>query len=211
MALKKNNNYNIGCGHTVGKNWNNYDPSIFALIDQIPFFSNFFQNKTKFPKGIIYGNIVKKKFCKNNEADNIFLSHVLEHVDYQNGKIMLRNIYEMLKPNGVLRIIVPCLNFRISEYILNGDADEFMKNLGVFNLNKNDFISSLRFYFGGSRHRWMYDENSLIKILNLVGFTNIRKCKFNDSNIDAFNEIERKDRFVDNKGRNNSIALHCIK
>ena len=44
---------------------------------------------------------------------------------------MLKNIYDMLKPNGVLRIIVPSLEARIDRYNKHKDANLFMESLDV--------------------------------------------------------------------------------
>ena len=56
-------NYHIGCGYTIGKSWLNYDSSPIAFFDQRPILNQIIRiNKSKFPKGIIYGNIVKKNF-----------------------------------------------------------------------------------------------------------------------------------------------------
>ena len=60
-------NYHIGCGYTIGKSWLNYDSSPIAFVDQIPILNKIIRiNKSKFPKGILYGNIVKKKLCIDN-------------------------------------------------------------------------------------------------------------------------------------------------
>ena len=207
------NNYHIGCGYSIGKNWLNYDSSPIAYLDQIPIINKIIRiNKLKFPKGILYGNIAKKKLCENNTADNIYCSHVLEHASYLDAKKILKNIYDMLKKNGVLRIVVPSLNSRIENYNIDNDANKFMESLGCVNKNENsDIISKLRFLFGGSRHRWMYDENSLKNELNNVGFSNIRRCEFGDSNTEIFSEVENEDRFYSDSNKLRELSFHCVK
>ena len=111
-------NYHIGCGFIIGKSWLNYDNSLFLLIDKISLLNKIFKyNKNKLPKEVKYGNIVKNKLCNKNSADNIYCCDVLEHLVLNNGKKMLRNIYEMLKLGGVLRIVVPSLESRVEHYI----------------------------------------------------------------------------------------------
>ena len=45
------NNYHIGCGHTIGKNWFNFDSSPVAFLDQIPILNKLIRiNNFKFPK-----------------------------------------------------------------------------------------------------------------------------------------------------------------
>ena len=206
-------NYHIGCGYTVGKSWLNYDSSLIALIDQIPLLNKFFRlNKIKFPKGIKYGNILKNKLCEENAAENIFCSHVLEHVTYEESKKILNNIYYMLKVGGNFRIVVPSLEVRINEYLEKNDANLFMESLGCVEKNENlNLIKKLRFLFGNSRHKWMYDEKSLYNLLKNQGFKNIRSCEFGDSGIDVFSEVERKDRFIENNEKYRAVAFHCTK
>ena len=206
-------NYHIGCGYKVGLNWINFDSSPVAFIDNLPFINKILKiNKLKFPKGIKYGNIVKKPLCTENSADNIYSSHVLEHVSYVDAKKMLRNIYYMLKKNGVFRIVVPSLKSRIDEYNIDKDANKFLDSLGCFNKNENkNLISKLRFFFGGARHKWMYDEISLKRELELIGFREIRKCELGDSGLSIFSEVENKDRFFFNNGKTQELSFHCTK
>lgn len=206
-------NYHIGCGYTIGKSWLNYDSSPIAFIDQIPILNQIIKlNKSKFPKGIIYGNIIKKKLCNDNSADNIYCSHVLEHVSYSDAKKMLKNIYDMLKKGGIFRIVVPSLDARIKKYNENKDANEFMESLGCVTKNENsNFIDKLRFFFGGSRHRWMYDEKSLYNELKTAGFNNIKNCDYGDSGIEIFSEVESEDRFFGDGKSIRELSFHCIK
>lgn len=213
MDLKKNKNYHIGCGYKIGKNWVNFDNSPIAFIDNLPFLNKILKiNKLKFPNGIKYGNIVKKPLCLENSADNIYCSHVLEHVSYLDAKKMLKNIYFMLKKNGIFRIVVPSLKSRIDDYNIDKDADKFLNSLGCFNKNENkNLTSKLRYFFGGSRHRWMYDETSLQTELEQTGFKEIRKCEFGDSGINIFSEVEDKNRFFFNNGKSKELSFHCTK
>ena len=84
--------------------------------------------------------------------------------------------------------------------------------MGCFNKNENkNLISKLRFFFGGSRHRWMYDEISLKRELELIGFREIRKCELGDSGLSIFSEVEDKDRFFFNNGKTQELSFHCTK
>ena len=69
----------------------------------------------KFPKEVIYGDITKKPLCQPGEADNIFCSHTLEHMAFEEMKTALSNIYTMLKPGGCFRLIVPSLETKVKK------------------------------------------------------------------------------------------------
>ena len=215
ILINNKNNFHIGCGYTIGKNWFNYDNSLVAAIERVPILKMLIKlNNKKFPQGLMYGNIVKNLLCAENTADNIYCSHVLEHVPLNDGKKILRNIYRMLKTGGILRIIVPSLEARVKKYIQNKDAHSFIQSLGCFKNDENDnFLKKLRFLFGASRHKWMFDKNSLYDELKDAGFddSKIRVCEFSDSGLDIFSEVEDKDRFIESNGELKAVAFHCVK
>ena len=82
------------------------------------------KNKKKFNK-IIIGNFIKKKLKK---YDAILCSHVLEH--QENIKLFLNKIYNSLKENGYLCIIVPPRK----PFIISGHINLFNPGLLLYRL-----------------------------------------------------------------------------
>lgn len=81
---------NIGCGRVWHKDWVNLDhqptaPEVtaFDLRKRLPF--------------------------EDSSADAVYASHILEHLDFREGKRVLRECHRVLKPGGILRIVVPDL------------------------------------------------------------------------------------------------------
>jgi ubiquinone/menaquinone biosynthesis C-methylase UbiE len=106
-------NIHIGCEFKIGRSWKNYDISITAQIEKIPLIRKIIKiNPISYPKEVIYGNITKRPFFKNNEADNIYCSHALEHMTREGMQAALRKIYFMIKPGGCVRIVIPELEMR---------------------------------------------------------------------------------------------------
>jgi len=204
-------NIHIGCEFKIGRSWKNYDISITAQIEKIPLIRKIIKiNPISYPKEVIYGNITKRPFCKNNEADNIYCSHALEHMTREGMQAALINIYFMLKPGGCFRLVVPDLETRVKKYLQNQDCDAFIETIG-FGKKKNDrtFKDFLRKMFGNSGHLWMYDYKSMQNYLAEAGFKNIKKCKIGDSGIDIFSEVEELHRFID--GDFVEVAIQCTK
>jgi predicted SAM-dependent methyltransferase len=204
-------NIHIGCEFKIGRSWKNYDISITAQIEKIPLIRKIIKiNPISYPKEVIYGNITKRPFCKNNEADNIYCSHALEHMTREGMQAALINIYFMLKPGGRFRLVVPDLETRVKKYLQNQDCDAFIETIG-FGKKKNDrtFKDFLRKMFGNSGHLWMYDYKSMQNYLAEAGFKNIKKCKIGDSGIDIFSEVEELHRFID--GDFVEVAIQCTK
>ena len=56
---------------------------------------------------------------RNNSVDAVYHSHVLEHIDRSNVKEFLFEIFRVLKPNGIQRIVVPDFYLLCKSYINN--------------------------------------------------------------------------------------------
>ncbi|WP_399370918.1 class I SAM-dependent methyltransferase [Thermosynechococcus sp. HN-54] len=81
---------NVGCGHTFHPEWLNFDvaPAVAGV------------KRWDIRRGLPF---------KEGEVDAVYSSHVLEHLSCQEAENFLRDAYRVLKPNGVLRIVVPDL------------------------------------------------------------------------------------------------------
>ena len=203
-------NIHIGCEHKIGKSWINFDISYVAVFEKIPIIGKCFQiNPKRYPEEVRYGDISKTLLCDENKANNIYCSHALEHMTLEDMQKSLKNIYRMLKPNGIFRLIVPDLRTRIDHYKKLG-ANQFIESIGMGKKRSNkNFIDRLRGLFGNSNHLWMYDEDSMRTCLKEAGFKKIERCKYNDSGVDVFSEVEEEYRFVDNDFV--ELAFQCTK
>src|SRR3981081_2098943 len=81
---------NLGCGNAFHADWTNvdispHDPSVIPhnLNEPLPF--------------------------SDREFSVVYHSHVLEHLSRHEGEIFLRECHRVLKPGGVLRVVVPDL------------------------------------------------------------------------------------------------------
>lgn len=81
---------NVGCGRTVHPEWVNID-----LVPSAP--------------GVIKHNLCCGLPFADDQVDAIYHSHVLEHLGPEQGERMLRECYRVLRPGGILRIVVPDL------------------------------------------------------------------------------------------------------
>lgn len=75
---------NLGCGTNKLAGWSNHDQEV---------------------------NITKRLPFSDNTADYIFAEHVVEHIPYYTAINFFKECLRVLKPNGVLRITTPSLEF----------------------------------------------------------------------------------------------------
>ena len=201
---------NIGCGPgKMANDWIHYDSSPSLIVEKVirlfPFYSNF-----KFDKKVKYLNITKKFPLKDESIDVILCSHVMEHLSYDDFYITLHNLYKVLRSDGLLRIIVPNLNFYIHSY-LKSDEDypsiKFMRDtfLGYEMSRYSNLKNKLKYCFGSSRHLWMWDEISLLNTLKEFNFSKINLVRKKDINNEIFKKVYTRSFNAED------IMIDCIK
>jgi len=115
---------------------------------------------------------------ESNTYEIIYMSHVLEHIPWTQTKLVLDELYRILKPNGILEIWVPDLEKLVNAYINNS----LIKNDGWYKLNPDKdptrwFNGRLFTYGPGDEnfHRAAFDKRYLIKCLMESHFKNIEQ------------------------------------
>ncbi|MEB3203056.1 MAG: methyltransferase domain-containing protein [Synechococcus sp.] len=120
----------------------------------------------------------------DSSMDKIYTSHTFEHIPFPSLQILIRECRRTLKPQGSLSVCVPNARFYIDAY-LNGklfrDQSTFWQP-GI--CETGSAIDQLNYiaYMGGE-HRYMFDEENLIKVLRQNGFEQAELRSF-DSTID---------------------------
>lgn len=203
-----------GCGLSAPAEWENFDISPTLRIQKIPILGSLIRNKlnTVFPKNVRYGDIIKGLPLQHNSCDGIFCSHTLEHLSFNDCKTAIKNTYDLLKPGGIFRCVVPDLESSARTYVEKldkGDIDsgnQFIREtlLGIEKRPKG-FKNFLISYFGNSHHLWMWDKLTLENELKLAGFSSVRLCSYNDSKDVKFAFVEDDGRFF------RSVAFEAIK
>jgi predicted SAM-dependent methyltransferase len=125
------------------------------------------------------GNVLRKKdiwldvrlglpFLENN-IRGIYASHVMEHFAIDAVRRLLREFHRVLKPGGILRIVVPSLEYAVNAFIANDSAkfpdwpESFYSIGGRFN----------NFLLCANQHRVMFDRTFLQELLYEAGFMSV--------------------------------------
>lgn len=101
---------NIACGKTFidNEDWINID---------------FTTNTPSIKKA----NLFKGLSFRDNSFDVVYSSHFIEHIPKEHLEIFLADCLRVLKPNGVIRLVTPDLEFLINEYVENIKSKKHFK------------------------------------------------------------------------------------
>jgi hypothetical protein len=102
----------------------------------------------------------------------IYMGHLLEHLEPVEADALLRECYRVLAPGATLGVVVPDTRWVLEQYVRqSGQRVELPQ--GVFwELDDLDAVGSVFLYstIQDSRHRWSYDETTLRRALSRAGF-----------------------------------------
>ena len=134
----------LGCANKIIENYINIDCRYLPGVDEID-------------------NVARLRKYKNDSISVIYASHVLEHFGRWEYMSVLQRWYELLEPNGILRIGVP-------------DFEEIAK----YYLKTKKINEITGFLYGGqdykeNNHFWTWDFESLSKDLKKVGFKSVER------------------------------------
>jgi len=96
--MKREKLLNLGCGNVYNQKWTNVD-------------------LYKTGKNVVYADLRKKLPFKTKYFDAVYCSHILEHFESEDAIKFGKEVYRILKPGGVIRIVVPDLEKIASLYL----------------------------------------------------------------------------------------------
>jgi len=198
MGIKK---INFGCGTTRIERWINVDkdlrhrllltriPGFFHLLSLLRTVGLLLEDEYKAYKRsrfvpIRYGDVRKKLRFKDNSVDYIYNSHLLEHLFPDEGLHFLKECYRILKPGGLIRIVIPDLEGIARRYInginnSGGSVESTEEFVQVFCQKFSRKVPRiLRYYKVIRGHHWLYDRISLSNYLTEIGYSSVRVCEF---------------------------------
>lgn len=223
MKTKGKNKLHLGCGpYNTPQGWINLDGSWNAWLTKHPFIRKTLallrimpikQLNIKWNPDIIIHDVRKTLPFPDNSMNAIYSSHLLEHLHLENAKALLKECYRVLKPNGVLRIVVPDLKDIVLKYLEESNSSSIViRECAANNLNKrlnsyppglpkkNLFYKIYTWTKNYHTHKWQYDSYSLQKYLVNTGFRLVEEKKIYQSKINGIKIIEEERRILNGAG-----------
>lgn len=139
--------------------------------------------------GAIHLNASKSFPIRDAGFDYVFSEHMIEHLTFAQGQVMLRECFRVLKSGGKIRLATPDLAKIIALYT-DSDApepqaythwlmDTFMQNQATDNYNPSFAVNKM--FYGWDKHIFIYDFQTLCYALEQVGFTQITQYQPSES------------------------------
>jgi predicted SAM-dependent methyltransferase len=212
---------NLGCGPDAPSSWINVDGSWNA------WFSNHRRIRRALELvGVIRANVgaqwtarplvhdlTKTLPFEANSVSAIYGSHVLEHLYRAEAQTLLLECFRVLKPGGVIRMVVPDLRAMVASYFEDkgggsraGEvlpADLLNERLGFRNPSRPQGNVVFKIYATWKdfhSHKYMYDAESLARYLTNAGFREVQEKGYCESDIPGICEVEREDRVLNGAG-----------
>jgi len=165
---------------------------------------------------ILIHDIRKPLPFRDNSADAVYASHVLEHLYREQGQQLARECFRVLAPGGIVRLVVPDLNAIVREYLGEqpfGEAPPSQKATppgDVLNErllmrwpspSKRSFVLKIDEAMQDFHsHKWMYDEQSLAALLRSAGFVDVMRKNYAESQISNITDVEDASRIANGAG-----------
>ena len=215
---------NLGCGPNAPAGWVNVDGSWNAWLS-----NHRLLRKALATVGVIGKNtpgaqwnmrplvhdLTKPLPFEDNTVSVVYGAHVLEHLYLVDAQKLLSECKRVLRPGGVIRLVVPDLCSMAASYLKNKDGESpspSEKIAAADNLNEklgfrspappsgNLFFKFYSLWKDFHHHKWMYDSDSLVHYLKDAGFAPVSEKGYLQSEIPGIEEVEEASRVLDGAG-----------
>lgn len=106
---------NLGCGNRTHNAWVNIDYSPMRWFLKLWFLQRL--GSSRLPYVYLNQDLRHGIPFAGNTADVVYCSQLLEHLEHKEALPFVQEIYRVLKPGGILRLVVPDLEKAASRYL----------------------------------------------------------------------------------------------
>ncbi len=173
----------LACFDQVQPGWVNSDISPNVLISRIPFLAwilyrlgimrreHYESHLSGAFRNVKYLNITRRFPYRTSSVEAVFCAHALEHLYPWQATKVCDEVFRVLKPGGIFRVVVPDLEWAVEQY----DKDSPQAFL--------DIMYEYGDGAGKNSHKWMYTGPSMKALLKEHGFGNIQVCSYREGRL----------------------------
>ncbi|MEY4886332.1 MAG: hypothetical protein RL151_1641 [Bacteroidota bacterium] len=202
---------NLGCGPEVKRTvWTDIDGSWNLWLQNAwwgRFFAGYVARRSgyRWPAHVKWMDITKGLPFAEESVDAIYASHVLEHLYRDDALLLLNECKRVLKPGGIIRLVLPDLKRMASDYLADEIADAALRFNHQLLMRASQaprsLFGKLKFLLADHHsHKFMYDVPLLISDLKDVGFRASAEQFFLESRVPEISEVERAGRVLNGAG-----------
>lgn len=117
-------------------------------------------------------------------VDEIYASHVLEHISFKDLIILLEEIHRVLKENGKFSVSVPDASLYIRSYV---NMQKFLPEEELYQpavVDTGSLMDQINYIaYMDQEHKYLFDKQNLVNTLKKIPFKKVELRTF-DQNID---------------------------
>lgn len=179
-------------------------------------------NTNYFPwqKNVLHLNAAQRFPFADNSFDYIFSEHMIEHIDYNEGLVMLSECFRVLKPGGRIRLSTPDFQFLMALYTQKHNSTQqtylqwmtdWMTERKEDSAPYSDPIFIFNNFVRDWGHQFIYDEKSLGFSLEKVGFSAVVRCELQKSKDPILANLENEQRYPADFLRLETLTMEAVK
>jgi predicted SAM-dependent methyltransferase len=113
-----------------------------------------------------------------NTAEEIVLSHVLEHFGYADGETLCKEMLRVLRPSGMAFIEVPDIAWCMAQFLGAPEANQYTNPNMDYSIQHRWGLFAQAIWGDqhndGLYHKWGYTAHRLLHLLRHVGFASVQ-------------------------------------
>ena len=211
---------NIGSGPSSPSAWINFDGSWQARLAGCPRLARLGRRALgvdigHWPTGVQHRDIRRGLPYGHDSVAVVYASHVLEHLHRGETVRFLTHVRQLLKPEGVCRVVVPDLHAIVGWYLAHREEPAAAGKVSSSDLLMDMLMLRARDARAGNRvmgmvrriadlheHKWMYDQRGLLAVFEEAGFVRPAARQYLESVIprEPLEQVERADRLCRGAG-----------